>query len=283
MLDVIAAVQPLLLAGVLIPAARLKLFGAHAADVVRATALASVLGPPHALRAYRFVGILELLIGTLLIAPPARTVNGVAATGLAIGFLGYLAYARHVAPETSCGCLHSRRTPPMSWRSFARAGLLVLAGLLATQAAGYWLDVLVAHPVTATAILTVEAVGVVLLSPELGWTRPVQLRHLPSRLPRPLISASGLTLHSSVQQLQQSPAYQQVAGLHPEILDSWRDNDWRILCYNARYHGRPATAAFAVPLRRYDPDAVRVTLVDEYTGATLLTLADVAVSTPARS
>jgi hypothetical protein len=284
MLHLIAAVQPVLLAAVLIPAAHLKLFGGHRADGVRATALASLLGTTRALHAYRFLGILELLIGMLLIAPPARTVNAVAAIGLAIGFLGYLAYARHVGPESSCGCLHSRRATPVSWRSFARAGLLVLAGLLATQAAGYWLDVVVAHPLTATAILTVEAVAVVLLSPELGLTRPMQMRHLRSRLPRPLISPSGLTLNSSVQQLQHSPAYQRIAGqLHPEILDSWRDQEWRILCYNARHQGRPATAAFAVPLRRYDPGAVRVTLVDEFTGDTLLATADLSLSTPAGS
>jgi hypothetical protein len=281
MLQVIAAVQPLLLAGVLIPAAGVKLFGRHAADGVRATALASLLGTTRALPAYRLLGGLELLIGTLLAAPPARSVNAVAATGLAIGFLGYLEYARRVAPESSCGCLHSRRSAPVSWRSFARGGLLLFAGVLATRAASYWLDAVATHPLTATAALTIETAAVVLLSPELGWNRPIRLRHLRSRLPRPHLSRSGLTLHSSVQQLRQSPAYQSVKGLlHSDALDSWDDKEWRILCYNARYHGRPATAAFAVPRRRYDPDSVRVALVDEFAGVTLLTIPDVAVSTP---
>lgn len=281
MLHVIAAVQPALLAGVLIPAASIKLFGRHAADGARATALASLLGTTRALPAYRLLGGLELLIGTLLMVPPARTVSAVAATALAIGFLGYLGYARHFAPESSCGCLHSRRSAPVSWRSFARGGLLLVAGLLATQATSYWLDVVVTHPLTATAVLTVETVAVVLLSPELGWSRPIRLRHLRSRLPRPLLSGSGLTLHSTVRQLQHSPAYQRVSGLlHTDIVDSWDDEEWRILCYKARYQGRPATAAFAVPLRRYDPGAVRVALVDEFAGVTLLSVADASVSTP---
>jgi hypothetical protein len=241
-----------------------------------------MLGTTRAVHAYRLLGGLELLIGTLLVVPWARTVNAIAATALAIGFLGYLGYARHLAPESSCGCLHSRRSAPVSWRSFARGGLLLLAGLLATQAASYWLDVVLTHPLTATAVLTVETVAVVLLSPELGWSRPMRLRHLRSRLPRPLLSGSGLTLHSTVQQLQHSPAYHRVAGLlHPDIVDSWDDKQWRILCYKARYHGRPATAAFAVPLRRYDPDAVRLALVDEFAGVTLLSVADASVSTPA--
>jgi hypothetical protein len=121
---------------------------------------------------------------------------------------------------------------------------------------------------------------VVLLSPELGWGRLVSLRHLRARLPRPLLSGSGLALHSSVQQLHQSPAYQRVAGLlHSDIVDSWDDKDWRILCYDARYQGRPATATFAVPRRRHDPGAVRVALVDEFAGVTLLTVADDSAST----
>lgn len=283
MLHVIAAVQPALLAGVLIPAASVKLFGRHAAEAARATALASLLGTTRALPAYRLLGGVELLIGTLLMVPPARTVSAVAATALATGFLGYLGYARHFAPESSCGCLHSRRAAPMSWQSFARGGLLLLAGLLATRAADYWLNVVVTHPLTATAVLTAETVAVVLLSPELGWSRQ-RLRHLRSRLPRPLLSGSGLTLRSTVQQLQHSPAFHRVEGLlHPGIVESWDDKEWRILCYKARYHGRPATAAFAVPLRRYDPGAVRVSLVDEFAGVTLLSVADESVSTPTAS
>jgi hypothetical protein len=281
MLQVIAAAQPVLLAGVLIPAASVKLFSRHATDTVRATAVASLVGAVRALPAYRLLGGVELLIGTLLVVPPARTVSAVAATALATGFLGYLGYSRYATPHSPCGCLHHRRSAPVSWRSFARGGLLLLAGLLATQAASYWPDAVVTHPLTATAVLSAETMAVILLSPELGWNRRV--RHLRARLPRPLLSRSGLTMHSSVQQLQHSPAYQKVAGLlHSDIVDSWHDKDWRIVCYNARYHGRPATAAFAVHRRRYDPATVQVALVDEFTGITLFTTTDVSASAAAQ-
>jgi hypothetical protein len=201
-------------------------------------------------------------------------VEAVAATGLAAGFLGYLGYARRAASESSCGCLSSRRTDGVSWRSFARVGLLLLAGLLATQAAGYWWDVVATRPLLAAVVLLVEAVAVVMLSPELDshWLPP--LRELQVRLPRPHFGGSGVPLHFSVRQLKKSPAYQRVGRLlNSDVLEHWNDEEWRIVCYSARYQGRPATAAFAVPLLRYDPAAVRVALVDEFAGATLLTVA----------
>lgn len=275
MLQVIAAVQPMLLAGVLIPAAGIKFVSRHAADAARAGALPSLLGAVRALPAYRLLGGAELLTGMLLLIPPARTFSAAAAAALATGFLGYLAYSRRTAPHSPCGCLHHRRSAPVSWRSFARGGLLLLAGLLATQAAGSWLTAAATHPVTWTVVLSAEAVAVITLSPELRWDHRVPLRHLRARLPRPLLRRSGLTMHSSLWQLANSTAFQKTAGLlQPGIVDSWHDKDWRILCYHARYHGRPATAAFAVPRRRYSPAAVRVALIDEFTGATLLTTAE---------
>jgi hypothetical protein len=273
MIQMIAAVQPLLLGSVLIWAAGVKLFGRHAAEIARRTALASLLGEARALPAYRLLGGVELTIGTLLVLPPALTVAAVAATALAAGFLGYLIYARLAAPGSSCGCLSNRHTDAVSWRSFARAGLLLLAGLLATQAAGHWLDAVATRPLAAAAVLLVEAAAVVMLSPELDarWLPP--LRQLRARLPRPLFGGSRVPLLSSVRQLQQSPAYHRLRGLlHSDVLEHWDDEEWRIVCYSARYQGRPATAAFAVPLRRYDPGAVRVALVDEFAGVTLLTI-----------
>ncbi|MEU5564280.1 hypothetical protein [Micromonospora musae] len=41
----------------------------------------------------------------------------------------------------------------------------------------------------------------------------------------------------------------------------------------ARYPGRPATAVFAVPLTDPEPTSVRVAVVDEASGQTLLILA----------
>jgi hypothetical protein len=272
MLQLVAALQSGWLAAVLIAAAATKLLDRHAAESVRATALTPVLGPRRALPAYRMLGILELLVGTLLLTSLARTASAIAATVLAMGFIGYLTYARRRAPESGCGCLHSRGGPtPVSWRSFARAGLMLVAGFLAirsVRAADYWLDVLLARPFAAAAVLIAETLALVVLSPELRGIRgSLPRRHVGPRLPRPLLAGSGLTVRSSIRQLHESPAYHQVAGLlDADIVDSWRDESWQILCYDARYEGRPATAAFAVPLRRYDPRTVRVTLVDEFSG-----------------
>ena len=72
-----------------------------------------------------------------LLAPPAHWTESVAATALATGFLGYLAYARLAAPESSCGCLSTRRAP-VTWRSFARAGVLAGAGALSLWSATGW-------------------------------------------------------------------------------------------------------------------------------------------------
>lgn len=270
MLQVVAAVQPVLLAGVLVPAAVTKLFGRHAADDVRGTALASMLGTARALPAYRLVGGLELIIGILLLIPPMRVAGAVGGTGLAAAFLCYLWYTRRVAPDSSCGCLRGKRSAPVSWRSFARAGLMFVAGLSGVAGADDWPDAVLTHPLAATAVLTIEAVSVVLLSPELDGIGRT-LRDLRSRLPRPIFGGSGVAVHASVRQLRRSPVYQRAAGLlHSEMQASWDDKEWRILCYSARYRGRPVTAAFAVPLRRDDPATVRLALVDEYAGTTLL-------------
>ena len=44
----------------------------------------------------------------------------------------------------------------------------------------------------------------------------------------------------------------------------------RVLCYSAEYEGTATTAVFAVPLRHYRPEDIRVALVDESTESTLL-------------
>lgn len=81
-------------------------------------------------------------------------------------------------------------------------------------------------------------------------------------------------LASTIQQLLRSPAYRSVGELlRSDVLDHWDEGEWRLLIYTAVYDGRQATAVFAVPLLRYEPDAVKVAGVDEEQGETLLTLA----------
>ena len=270
MIQMIAALQPLLVGAVLIWAAGVKLAHRHAADSARRSALARLIGERRAPAAYRLVGCVELSIGALLVLPPQWWAEAAAASMLAVGFLGYLGYAHRAAPDSSCGCLAAAPTP-VSWRGFARAGALVAAGLLATVAAEHWLSTLAAHPLAGSATLLAEAAALVTLSPELDRVWLLPLRRLRARLTHPLTGGSGVPLLASVQQLQQSAAYRRVAVLlRSDVREHWEEGDLRLVCYAARHQGRRATAVFAVPRLRYEPDAVRVALVDDATGAILL-------------
>jgi hypothetical protein len=128
-------------------------------------------------------------------------------------------------------------------------------------------------------LLLAEVATVIALSPELDYKWLLPLRRLRARLTHPLAGGTGVPLLSSVQQLQESTVYRQVAALlTSDVREHWNDAEWRFVCQSARYHGRLATAVFAVPLLRYEPDAVRVAIVDDATGVTVL-----AVESPVES
>nr|WP_201749197.1 MauE/DoxX family redox-associated membrane protein [Micromonospora acroterricola] len=273
MIDLIAALQPLVVGAVLIWSARVKLVSRHAAAAANRSALVRLVGQRRALPAYRLLGGVEVTVGALLLLPPARPAEALAATGLAVTFLAYLAYARRAAPTSSCGCLSARATP-VSGRSLARAGLLVAAGALALPAADGWPTTLAERPVAGGAVLLAELAAVVALSPELDHVWLLPLRRLRARLTHPLRGGSGVPLLATVQQLQLSEAYRQVAPLlRSDVREHWDEGDWRFVGHAARYHGRPVTAVFAVPLAGSEPETVRVAVVDDATGHTLLSLA----------
>ncbi|SBT44735.1 MauE/DoxX family redox-associated membrane protein [Micromonospora narathiwatensis] len=273
MIELIAALQPLVVGAVLIWSARVKLFSRHAAAAAHGSALVRLLGQRRALPAYRLLGGVELTLGALLLLPPVLRLEAVAATVLAVGFLGYLTYARRAAPTSSCGCL-SARTAPVSGRSLARAALLVAAGGLAAVSPGGWSDALSERPLAGTVVLVAELAAVVALSPELDAAWLLPLRRLRARLTHPLRGGSGVPLLATVQQLQLSDAYRRVAPLlRSDVREHWDDGDWRFVGHAAQYRGRPVTAVFAVPLTDREPDAVRVAVVDDASGQTLLSLA----------
>jgi hypothetical protein len=115
------------------------------------------------------------------------------------------------------------------------------------------------------ALLVVEAFLFAALSGELDryWLRP--LRRLEVRLTHPLGGTAGAfdaPLASTVQQLLRSRAYRSVGGLlRSDVSEHWDEGKWRFVSYTAMYDGQPATAVFAVPLLRYQPDAVQVAIV----------------------
>ena len=190
---------------------------------------------------------------------------------LALGFVGYLAYGKLAAPDSSCGCLGSAAAP-VSWRTLVRAGLLVAASGSILAADGGRPAAVGDDPVAAVAVVVAELVVFVAVSPELDRRWLLPLRRAYVRWTHPLGGADPtvVPLAATVQQLVRSPAYGAVAGaLRSDIRDHWDDGDWRFVCYTAEHGETEGLAVFAIPLGQYEPDAVRVAIVDEDTGATL--------------
>lgn len=273
LMDVFATLQPLIVGAVLLWAATVKLAGRSARLQAQRSGLANLVGEERAPLAYRLVGAMELVIGLALVLPPHLTVEAWAASGLAAGFLGYLTYLRVASPESSCGCMSAKPTP-VTWRSFARTGVLLAAALSSVAAAGNSYAAVAARPLPAVAIVTAELLLIASLSAEFDGAWLVPLRRLRVRLSHPLAGQPfQVPLEFSVGQVTHSPVYRVVSGLlRTDVRDWWDEDKWRVVCYGAHFRDRAVTAVFAVPRLRYEPDAVRIALVDESDGTTLLSL-----------
>ncbi|MEV0645057.1 MauE/DoxX family redox-associated membrane protein [Phytomonospora sp. NPDC050363] len=275
MLHTIAALQPLLIGGVLLWSGSLKLFSRFAAAEARRTALPGLVGENRAVGAYKALGVLELLIAAALIAPPPLWIEPAAGAALSAGFLGYLAYAKVAAPTSSCGCMGAQPSR-VGRRAFARAGVLLAASAaaLAWAPSTAWYTSAADAPVVFAAVLAAEALLVAGFSSELDHRWLLPLRRLHNRLTHPLAGGGfEIPLDSTVTQLIRSGVYRHTAAaLHSDLGEHWDEGEWRFLVYSARWDGRPATAVYAVPRLRYAPDDVRLAIVDEERGETLLTL-----------
>jgi len=256
---VIASVQGLFVGAVLLWAGGIKVFGRI--DAHR-SALRRLVGERRAAPAFRLIGAVEVVIALLVLTMP---VGAAIAIAWCAGLIGYLGYARVAAPNSSCGCLGSRGAP-VRFRSFARAGVLLVGAVLAALQPHPW-RALADHPVGALALVISELALIVSLSPELDayWLIPLRRRRITRHHPLAGLAA-GIPVESSVQQLVHSAAYRSIgAFLRSDLLDSWEEQDWRLLTYAAARDGRRATAVFAVPLMRYQPDDVRLALVEDLT------------------
>ncbi|MFD0632748.1 MauE/DoxX family redox-associated membrane protein [Catenulispora yoronensis] len=120
-----AQAQPLFLAGVLGWSGTAKTVTGDARGRVAGTALHRLLGARVAPAAYVTLGAAELLLALALLVAPGRP-TALAAAALSCGFLAYLGYAAVATPKASCGCLGKKKVR-LSWRTFARAGLLLAA------------------------------------------------------------------------------------------------------------------------------------------------------------
>jgi hypothetical protein len=260
-IESLASVQQFLLGGVLLWASTVK-FRATAPAAARRSALNRLVGERRVVAAYRAVGCVELGVGALLVLPPAGVAEAYLAAALSAGMLGYLTYARVKAPESGCGCLGDKETP-VRGRAFARAGVLLAAGLFAALGAQWWPAAVADRPLATVALVVAEAAAIVALSPELDhrWLHP--LRRWRIRLSHPLANRSAvIPLESSVQQLRKSDAFRSVSDqLRSDLLDHWEEDGWRIMTYAARTEAGRVTAVFAVPLLDYRPEDVRVALV----------------------
>ncbi|SFA93364.1 hypothetical protein SAMN05216266_102294 [Amycolatopsis marina] len=242
-----------------------KLFGSAAPLAARRSALAQVLGKARVVPVFRGVGLIELALAALLLIPAARPGAAFLAAAWCLGMLGYLAYARWRAPESSCGCV-SASSGPIGPRTFTRVALLVLAATGATTVDGSWTMGLGDAPVTAALVVVAGTALFVVLSPELDQHWLLPLRKLRVQWRHPLGDTATETeapVQASLQQLYRSPAYQGAHDLiRSALLDSWDEGEWRLLTFAARTGDRSMTAVFAVPRSRHDPAEVRMALVD---------------------
>ena len=87
---------------VLLWAGGLKLLHRNASTAARRSVLARLVGTDRVVGAYRAVGVAEVAVGLLVFLYPTAAY---AAAALSAGMLGYLAYGRLKAPDSSCGCL----------------------------------------------------------------------------------------------------------------------------------------------------------------------------------
>jgi hypothetical protein len=218
--------------------------------------------------ALRLLGAVEIGLAAGLLVRPMWTVPAYAAAALGVGFLGYLGWARAVAPESSCGCTGSRHAP-ITARSFGRAGLVVAGGLAAATADRPWWTVVADRPVTAGLLVAAALVVVAALSGDLDerWLLPLRqarLRALGHPLPEP--AGGPVPVAASVELLEQSLAWQAAAPIvRSALLEHWDLEGWRFLRFAGMAGSRPVTVVFAVAsdatVQTADP-AVRVTVVD---------------------
>ncbi|MEV6057031.1 MauE/DoxX family redox-associated membrane protein [Streptomyces sp. NPDC052107] len=292
MIPVVTDLAPLVCGLLLALTGVRKLFGRGTAQLAANTVLVRVLGGGRrATFALRSVGGLELALGVALLAVPVPVVPGVATAALGVGFAGYLAYAKATAPESSCGC-SVRAEGPIGVRSFARAWLVVIGGLMAATAHTAWWPEITGRPVASAAFLLVATALLTAVSSDLDhlWLMPLRKSRIRA-FGNPLPSSAGerVPIEATVELLERSAAWQSVRPVvRSALLEHWDDGAWRVLRYSGTYRDsrdiHPVSVLFALDLTASldttPSPAVRVSLVDEATEEVLP--ADVLTFVPLR-
>lgn len=274
MLADVANLQLLVVGLILLWAGTWKVFFTSSKEIALRSALALLFHREKTVRAvYQLAGLIELSVGSLLLLPQYHKWEVALAIGLTLVFVIYLAFSMKVAPERPCGCLGGRSVG-VSWRTLARAGLLLSLSVLAWFGNSSWLTSVAGQP-WLLVLGVLEALLLVLLSPDLGWN----LKNVIVAVKRLLQTNSVLKLfaplerHEAVQLLRESYPFHALSNccLQKGPMESWHNNSWYFLTYNAIYEGRRATAVFAIPLSRH-VENVHCVLVDESDGSTLFAI-----------
>ena len=272
-LERIAAVQAVVVGLVFAWAGAWKVASPMARRIAVKSALARIMGTPRRTLVAHFAqGVGELVVAALLLASPWFWLGMRLATVFALGFLGYLALAWRIAPQSPCACMGGRATQ-ISRRSTLRAFLLLALTLVGWGAQEYWASALVAAPWVALIILA-EVFALWLLSPEFGWTGVQLERHLirSARLRlNPTCAGVQLDWGAVEQKLRKTDPFQKLADSLSDVTDRWQEGCWSFISYAARYQDHTATAVFAFPTR-YDVRDVSAALVDDTDNATILSL-----------
>ncbi|MEV0774800.1 MauE/DoxX family redox-associated membrane protein [Streptomyces sp. NPDC050433] len=279
MLSLTTGLAPLVLAGLLGWTGAVKLFSRGTVLQAPKTALARMLSSSErAATVLRGVGAGELLIAAGLLAFPAHPVPGTAAALLGVGFLGYLAYGRVLAPESSCGCSADEDTP-ITWRAFARAGMVLVSGVAAAMTHDSWWSTVSGRPAASLGFLAAATVVLIALSADLDrwWLLPLRRARL-RVFGHPLFGTGTedrVPVAASVELLENSLAWQAASPVvRSALLDHWEEDGWRLLLFSGVYEtteaARPVSVVFALDATSTrdtpgDP-AVRVTFLDADSG-----------------
>jgi hypothetical protein len=273
LLRLIPELTPLVLAGLLGWTGWVKLFGRHTARQAAGSALGRLMPAPQATLAMRTVGAAELTAAAALLAVPLSPVTAAGTAALGACFVAYLGYAKAHDPHSSCGCASSRATP-VTWRSFARAGLVAAGGACCATAARPWWSATVRWPAAAALTGLVLVAVIVAASTEFDdyWLFPLRrarTRLLPGRLAG---TAGQVPVAATVELLEGSLAWQVMAPvIRSGLADHWESSGWRILRYSGVHASpggpRPVSVLFAVDVNATASGAtdpvIRVSVVDE--------------------
>jgi hypothetical protein len=273
---------PLLLGGLLAWTGAAKAFSRTLHQQAADSALLKLVGSlSRTVLAFRTLGFAELVLAAALVVAPTWWVPAAGVTLLGLGFVGYLAYGRAKAPKSSCGC--TAGPAPISWRAFARAGLVVAGGVVSFAAVGPWWQSVGDQPGAAFSVVVVAVLVVGALSTDLDRLWLLPLRQLRIRLfGTPLSRGSADNpVAASVELLERSLAWESAGPIvRSGLLEWWDEDGWRILRYTGRYNdddaegGKGGEARKVSVLFALDPQAsvstttapaIRVVIVDDDT------------------